>query len=113
MSLPDRVTIEHIESLIASEYYFTASEGVLGASAMGTKPAGRGEPLDRFTICVLVLRNGCIIQGANACVRRDIWSAEKGKEMARADAVRQIWEKEGYLLHQRIYEERVARETLA
>ena len=36
-----RVTPADIEANIASEFFFTAAEGVLGASEMGTRPAGR------------------------------------------------------------------------
>jgi hypothetical protein len=39
--LPQKVTPELIESLITSEFYFTAGQGVLGASEMGTRPGTR------------------------------------------------------------------------
>lgn len=103
--LPQKVTPELIESLITSEFYFTAGQGVLGASEMGTRPAGRADALNRYTFCTLVLKNGHVITGENGCVRASEWDPAKGQEMARKNAVDKIYALEGYLLRQRIYEE--------
>lgn len=102
---PQKVTPELIESLITSEFYFTAGQGVLGASEMGTRPAGRADALNRYTFCTLVLKNGHVITGENGCVRASEWDPAKGQEMARKNAVDKIYALEGYLLRQRIYEE--------
>lgn len=100
-----RVTPERIEEVISSEFYFTAGEGVLGASAMGTKPAGKADSLNRLTYCVLVLQNGYTVTGESACVSSANFDPEIGKKIARQKAVDKIWELEGYLLRQKLYEQ--------
>lgn len=61
-----RVTPGDIERSIRSEFYFTAGEGVLGESQMGTKPAGNADSLNRLTFCVLVLANGFTVTDSSA-----------------------------------------------
>lgn len=100
------ITKEYIESLIRSEFYFTAADGVLGASEMGCKPAGRADVLNRFTICMLVLENGHTILGESCCVNPAIYDKAKGEAYARENAIEKIWGLEGYLLRQRNYESR-------
>jgi hypothetical protein len=95
-----RVTPDHIQSIISSEFYFTAGEGVLGASAMGTKPAGKADSLNQLTFCVLVLQNGFTVTGESACASPENFDAEIGRKIARENAVRKIWPLEGYLLKQ-------------
>ena len=86
-----RVTPADIEANIASEFYFTATDGVLGASGMGTAPAGRAKSLNLLTFCVLVLRNGFTIAGESACASPENFDAEIGRKIARANAVAKIW----------------------
>lgn len=97
-----RVTLEHIESIISSEFYFTATEGVLGASEMGTKPAGKARSLDTFTFCVLVLKNGFTVTGESACASPENFDKELGKKIAKGNAVGKIWVLEGYLLKEQL-----------
>lgn len=58
-----------------------------------------------MTVCYLTLKNGTVVTGINYGaidpVRHD-W--EKGAEIAREQAIEKIWELEGYLLRQRLYE---------
>ena len=51
-----RITPNHIESVIASEHYFTAADGVAGAS--DHTAIAPHQPLELLTFCVLVLKNG-------------------------------------------------------
>ena len=97
-----RLTPADIDATIASEFYFTAAEGVLGASAMGTRPAGLAEPLNRLTICVLVLRNGYMVTGESACASPENFDEELGRKIARDNARNKIWALEGYALRQRL-----------
>jgi hypothetical protein len=97
-----RVTPADIESNIASEFYFTASQGVLGASQMGTTPAGRAKSLDYLTFCVLVLRNGFTVTGESACASPENFDAEIGRTIARANAVQKIWPLMGYELRTKL-----------
>lgn len=96
------VTDDKVEALICSEHYFTAADGVAGATDSSRElPAG---PLDLLTFCVLVLNNSYTIVGKSACSDPANFDAEKGRYWARKDAVKQIWPLEGYLLRQRLHE---------
>jgi len=94
-----RVTPSAIEATILNEHYFTAAQGVKGAS---------GEivniPLDLLTFCVLELKNGFTVTGESACASPENFDAELGRKIARQNAVSKIWPLEGYLLRQRLAE---------
>lgn len=98
-----RVTPGDVERNIKSEFYFTAGEGVLGQSQMGSKPAGRADSLNRLTFCVLVLDNGFTVTGESACVSAENFDPEIGKKIARTNAVSKIWPLMGYELTQRMH----------
>ncbi|MGV8917825.1 MAG: Gp49 family protein [Pseudomonas sp.] len=97
-----RITPGDVERNIRSEFYFTAGEGVLGQSQMGTKPAGNADSLNRLTFCVLVLGNGFTVTGESACVSATNFDAEIGKKVARQNAITKIWPLMGYELTQRL-----------
>lgn len=97
-----RVTPADIDATIASEFFFTAGEGVLGASAMGTRPAGIADSLNRLTICVLVLRNGFTVTGESACAASENFDPMIGRMIAREKAREKIWALEGYALRSRL-----------
>ena len=59
---------------------------------------------DTLTICVLTLRNGFTVTGESACIHADNFDEAIGKQLAYDDAVDKIWELEGYLAVQRLYE---------
>lgn len=92
------VTQADVDAEIVSEFYFTAADGVLGESKMGTRPAGRARSLELMTFCVLVLRNGFTVRGVNACVSHANFNAETGRSRAREDAVREVWKLLGFRL---------------
>lgn len=100
-----RIAPTDIGANIASEFYFTATEGVLGSSEMGTIPAGRARSLDLLTFCVLVLRNGFTVTGESACASPENFNAEIGRKIARANAVQKIWPLMGYELKCRLMRE--------
>ncbi|OJU89157.1 MAG: hypothetical protein BGO13_11790 [Burkholderiales bacterium 66-5] len=97
-----RVTPQDIEAEIASEFYFTAADGVRGESEMGTSPAGRAKSLELLTFCVLVLKNGFTVTGESACVSPENFSAEIGRKVARQKAVEKIWPLLGFRLRDRL-----------
>ncbi|WP_336817271.1 Gp49 family protein [Burkholderia gladioli] len=99
-----RVTPTAIEAAIAGEHYFTAAEGVAGASGVYPNDGHPGQPLALLTFCVLVLRNGFTITGESACASPENFDAEIGRKVARQNAVAKIWPLEGYLLKQRLHE---------
>ena len=59
---------------------------------------------DTLTVCVLTLRNGFTVTGESACIHADNFDEAIGKQLAYDDAVDKIWELEGYLAVQRLYE---------
>ncbi|MBG0839008.1 hypothetical protein H3223_02645 [Pseudomonas toyotomiensis] len=97
-----RITPGDIEANIGTEFYFTAGDGVLGASQMGTKPAGRSDSLNRLTFCVLVMKNGFTVTGESACASAANFDAELGKKIARTNAIAKVWPLMGYALKERL-----------
>lgn len=102
-----RVTPADLEAAIRSEFYFTAHDGVMGASQLGTSPAMHTN-LDMLTFCVLVLDNGFSVVGKSACVSRANFNAEIGKKIARENAVNELWPLLGFRLADAV---RVQRDT--
>lgn len=107
-----RITLEHIESIISTEVYFTAAEGLIGANHSAvlseTTPVNETQELDNFnhlgllTFCVLVLENGFTVTGESACASPKNFDAEIGRTIARKNAVDKVWSLEGYLLKQKL-----------
>lgn len=109
-----RVTPQHIESVIVSEHYFTAADGIAGHHQYLIDSKADDEKVDELnipqqtsllTFCVLVLRNGFTVTGESACASPENFDAEIGRKIARENAVNKIWLLEGYLLKQRLSEE--------
>ena len=97
-----RVTPADVDAAIASEFYFTAADGVLGESEMGTRPAAWTN-LDQVTICVLVLCNGAKVLGVNyGAIDRAQHDAALGCEEARKAAVEKVWELLGFRLRDKL-----------
>ena len=88
------ITREKIESLIIGEYGFRASEAVFN------KAAPHHPALELVTFCVLVLRNGSVVTGVSTCLHAESFDAKVGYQLAREDALREIWALEGYLIKQ-------------
>ena len=96
-----RVTPADIEANIASEHYFTAADGVVGAFTNAQIAQGRGvfadeigrlkDPFNILTFCVLVLRNGFTVTGESACASPENFDAEIGRNIARQNAVAKVW----------------------
>ena len=97
-----RVTPDDIEENITGEFYFTAADGVEGAS--GHRPASvrAGAALGLLTFCVLVLRNGFTVTGESACASPENFDAELGRKIARQNAVAKVWPLMGYELRSRL-----------
>lgn len=113
-----RVTPADIEANIASEHYFTAGEGVIGAFVAGEFGAHGGDTvavrrdiaspealkpsLNLLTFCVLVLRNGFTVTGESACASPENFDADMGRRMARQKAIDQLWPMLGYELRSQL-----------
>lgn len=61
----------------------------------------KGETL---TVCILTLQNGFNVVGTSACVDPANYDQALGESIARKKAAEQIWQLEGYLLRQRLYD---------
>ena len=62
-------------------------------------------PSGRVTICEMTLKNGFVVLGESSCVSKENFNAELGQKIARENARNKIWELEGYLLKQRLFEQ--------
>lgn len=101
-----RVLPADVDAHIASEHYFSAADGVDGAS-MREKRERAGQvprPLDLLTFCVLTLQNGFTVTGESACASPENFDAELGRKIAHANAVTKIWPLMGYELKERLYQ---------
>ena len=105
-SAAPRVTPADVEANIASEHYFTAADGQVGAVARNTTAdawdVAADAPLELLTFCVLVLRNGFTVTGESACASPENFDAEIGRKRARENAEHKIWPLMGYHLKQQL-----------
>ena len=99
-----RLTPADIETSIASEFFFTARQGVNGNGTGEEVSSADHKTLSLLTFCVLVLKNGFTVTGESACASPENFDAEIGRKIARENARNKIWSLEGYLLKQRLHE---------
>ncbi len=57
------------------------------------------------TVCWITLKNGFIVTGEAACASPANFNYERGQEAAYNKARAKIWDLEGYLLKERLYQE--------
>ena len=81
-----RLTPDHIDSVIIGETYTNLPDG-------------------RTVICQITLQNGFTVDGKSACVSKENFDQEIGNKIARTNAREKIWELEGYLLKQKLFEQ--------
>jgi hypothetical protein len=84
-----KVTNVEIENEIVNEYYRNAGSAV---------KAPEGSSLYNVTLCILELRNGFVIIGKSACVDSRNFDEDLGRQLAREDAVKQVWPYLGFRL---------------
>lgn len=82
-----RITPETISSSILAEHYYVF-------------------PNTTTTVCCLTLRNGFTVIGESACVSPENFDSGLGEKIAFNNAKEKIWLLEGYLLKQRLAEEK-------
>lgn len=78
------VTREQIDAAIAGETYTVLPDG-------------------RTTICQLTLYNGFSVIGKSACVSAANFDAEMGRQIARTNAVNELWQLLGFRLAEELY----------
>ena len=94
-----RITPADIEASIASEYFFTADQGVEAADLERLYPGS----LCMVTICVLIMHNGYRIVGVNTGPVSSVnFDADLGRQYARENAIEQIWQLLGYELRSKL-----------
>jgi hypothetical protein len=99
-----RVTDDQVEAFIETEHYFTAADGVVGATTTAIRPhlEAQRSQLDLLTFCVLVLKNGFTVHGHSACADRKNFDPEIGRRIARANAKAHIWGLLGFELRTKL-----------
>ncbi|MFW1754315.1 Gp49 family protein [Acinetobacter wanghuae] len=94
-----RLTPDHIDSVIADKYFFTAADGFCGSV---NYYANHHDSLKLLTFCVLILKNGFTVTGESACASPENFNAEIGQKIAYENAREKIWILEGYLLKEKL-----------
>lgn len=84
-----KVTVNEVEGEIVNEYYCNVGSAVKAPVA---------SPLYNVTLCILELRNGFTIIGKSACVVAANFNEDIGRQLAREDAVKQVWPFLGFRL---------------
>lgn len=106
-----RITPADIEANIASEHYFTAADGITGATD-GRVGYDSRHPMSLLTFCVLRLNNGFTVTGESACASPENFDPELGRKIARENAVNKIWPLMGYELKSALYHEEEKRKLV-
>lgn len=91
-----RVSLADINDAIAGENWFTAGDA---ANALG-QPAH--DSMKLLTIYIVTMNNGFVVIGKSAPASPENFDAEKGKTLAREDAIRQLWPLMGFALRDKL-----------
>lgn len=102
-----RVSLSDIEAAIAGENWFTAGAA---AEALG-QPAH--ESMRLLTVYIVTMNNGFVVIGKSAPASPENFDADKGRVLAREDAVRQLWPLMGFALRDRLHADASIFETAA
>lgn len=90
-----RVTLASINNSIMFEGSFTLDKVMTGV------PEEVG--LSRFTVAVLIMKNGFVVTGEAACVSAENFDRELGVKIARQNAIDKLWALEGYAMKDRMH----------
>lgn len=60
-------------------------------------------PSGRTLICELTLKNGYTVRGESSCVSIENFDLDLGKKISREDAKNKVWQLEGYLLKEQLF----------
>jgi len=63
-------------------------------------------PNTTCTVCALILTNGYVVTGESAAASMENFDMEVGEKVAYTNAREKIWALEGYLLKEKLYNER-------
>lgn len=104
------VNKESIEAKIKSVYYLNAGSAL---AMMDKIDEADKANLSLVTICIIILENGFKVEGVSACVDPANYNEQIGRECAYENAFEKIWEIEGYLLRQAMWEKDETAKALA
>lgn len=103
MSTVRSVTKTSLESIIRSVHYINAGQALMLTG--DPLDAATARELSLVTICIIVLNNGFKVEGVSACVDPLKYDEAVGKQCAYDNAFEKLWQLEGYLLKQAMFEE--------
>ena len=89
-----RVALADIEAAIAAEYTTTLDKAYEGCPIL--------DSMKLMTIHTLVMRNGFVVIGKSAPASPENFDADKGRTLAREDAIRQLWPLMGFSLRDKL-----------
>ena len=98
-----RLTPDLIDSVIVDKYFFTAADGFCGSVNYS---ANHHDSLKLLTFCVLILKNGFTVTGESACASPENFDRIIGQKIAYENARNKIWQLEGYLLKENLYQDK-------
>jgi hypothetical protein len=62
-------------------------------------------PGTTVTICTVTLKNGFVVTGESACASPENFNVAEGDRYAFEKCINKIWELEGYLLKEKLYQD--------
>lgn len=98
-----RITPDHIASKIKAVEYILPRD--VCKRDNGVEVFDAPLPLQTLTFCILTLENGFTVTGESACASPENFDAEIGKKIAYENARNKIWQLEGYLLKEKLFQE--------
>lgn len=110
MSEP-KMTLDEAKEAAAAGKYPKVTEAsikdkIAAATYMSHTALGGGV----LTICVIEMSNGFMVQGVSAAADPRNHNPEIGQRYAFENAFKQLWQLEGYLLRQKIFENQIDHE---
>lgn len=113
ISTAPRITAEDVEKNIKTCYFTTAYQA---ASSSETQKATQsrhdpyGAPIDEalqvVTLAIVTTHSGFTVIGMSGCADPKNFNKEIGQEIAKRNAVSQLWGHMGYMLQQQLYQVR-------
>ena len=101
-----RVTLDMIKDSIMVTYYIDGQR--IAQHASHTDVSGKQVPfppnLEVFTVCMVVVRNGFIVLGKSAPASPENYNSDIGRQFAYDDAIKQLWQLQGYALRETLYQ---------
>lgn len=98
----DRVSLADIDANIA-EVHFMNLENALFKTGAIKGPLGT-HPSAVYTYCIIVMKNGYVVDGYSAAADPANYDAKIGQQFAYDQAIKKIWPLLGFQLRDKLYE---------